>query len=135
MIRIAIAQLLALAIVACNAPGPAFRGAPVQRLAVNGSTFDIRFAGDKAQAMRMNTEAFPKRYETMAKAAVAIEMVSGCRVRRLDGDQSLAVASLSCTARSRPPAALAASYACAGLPVWNDATTETFQYDCTPVSG
>ena len=127
--------LLFLVLAACNTPGPEFRSAPVQRMSVNGSTFDIRHSGERAQAIRVNSESLPRKYETMAKAAVAIEMSSGCDVRRLDGEQSMAVAALACNAtprRPRPrPAAGQGSDTCLGLPVWNSSSADTFRHDCT----
>lgn len=80
----------------CNMPGPRFLGVPPVRITVGQSTFDVRVSGTRAQAIRLNRE-WALRPETVApRATVAIQKVSGCRVRRLDGDQVVIDAYLDC---------------------------------------
>lgn len=81
---------------ACNAPGPAFRGAESTRLTLGGATFDVRVKSTRAQAMRLNTQWAPRLSTVAPQGVAAIERVSGCRVRRLDGDAALMTAWLDC---------------------------------------
>ncbi|MEB8387927.1 hypothetical protein OO012_11855 [Rhodobacteraceae bacterium KMM 6894] len=88
--------VILLGVAACDTPGPGFgRVAPV-RLTVAGSTFDVRVDGTRAEANRLNTQWAP-RFNAMAPRGVAvIEKVSGCRVRKLAGDQARMTAWLDC---------------------------------------
>jgi len=81
---------------ACNTPGLKFRGIEPQRISVGKSTFDVRVDGTHAEIIRLNPEWSPRLAAVAPRMVAAIEAVSGCKVRRLDGDQALATASLNC---------------------------------------
>ncbi len=81
---------------ACNTPGPGFRGIEATRITVGGSTFDVRVAGTRAEAIRLNSEWAPRLDAVAPQGVAAIERVSGCRVRKLDGDAALMTARLDC---------------------------------------
>ncbi len=81
---------------ACNTPGPAFRGIEPTRITVGGSTFDVRVDDTRAEAIRLNTQWAPRLGAVAPQGVAAIERVSGCRVRRLDGDAALMTARLDC---------------------------------------
>ncbi|MDQ7070439.1 MAG: hypothetical protein Q9M48_06840 [Rhodobacterales bacterium] len=88
--------ITALALLGCNTPSRDFRGIEAVQITVAGSTFDIRVRGNRAEAIRINSEYAPRLSGIAPKAFVAIERVSGCKVRRLGGDQALIHASLKC---------------------------------------
>ncbi|QGX99437.1 hypothetical protein EI983_14650 [Roseovarius faecimaris] len=92
----------------CDTPPPEYRGIAGQRITVGQSTFDVRQDGDRALALRVNTEWAPRPEAVMPRALVAIEKSTGCRVKRMDGDQVLIEAKLDCGAgtAARDPAAL-----------------------------
>ncbi|WP_324751515.1 hypothetical protein [Roseovarius sp. Pro17] len=91
-----------LFVVACNTPGPAFRGVEPVRITVQGDTFDVRVDGLQAEAMRLNTRWAPRLDAVAPQGTAAIEQVSGCRVRKLDGDAALMTARLDCGQRLAP---------------------------------
>ncbi len=88
--------LVVLLLSACGGPSPAFRGVPPTRVTVDGSVFDVRVDGNRAEAVRRNSEYAPRMGPIGVKAAFAIEAVSNCKVTRIDGDQAMIVARLSC---------------------------------------
>jgi hypothetical protein len=94
--RIRLALVTCLALAACNTPSPGFRGLPATRVTVDGSTFDVRVKGEKAEAIRVNAEYAPRFGPIRDRAERAMAQVSGCEVKAIAGDQALAVASLSC---------------------------------------
>ena len=95
---------LVLCLSGCGTPGPEFRGVPATRMEVGGSTFDIRVKGRRAEAIRQNPEWAMRLSSVAPRAFYAIEAVSGCRVRRLTGDQAQMVAYLDCgQGAPRPP--------------------------------
>jgi len=94
MRKIAITALILLT--ACNTPGLKFRGIAPQRITVGKSTFDVRVDGTRAEANRLNSEWAPRLAAVAPRMIAAIEAVSGCKVRKLKGDQALATASLNC---------------------------------------
>ncbi|WP_299286625.1 hypothetical protein [uncultured Tateyamaria sp.] len=85
-----------LCLAACNTPGPHFRGLPATTVTVDGSTFDVRVNGRLAEALRTNMEYAPRFGPIKARAAKAMEMVSGCPVKEVRGDQALATGILKC---------------------------------------
>ncbi|WP_207768722.1 hypothetical protein [Pelagivirga sediminicola] len=91
-----------LLLAACNTPGPGFRGVEATRVTVKGVTFDVRVDGTRAEAMRRNGQWAPRLGAVAPQAVAAIERVSGCRVRRLDGDAALMTAWLDCGQRQAP---------------------------------
>lgn len=94
--RSAIRLVLLFLLAACNTPGPGFHGLAPTRVTVGQSVFDIRHDGTRAEAIRVNTEWAPRPAAVAPRAVAAIEAVSGCRVRKLDGDQSRMTARLDC---------------------------------------
>ncbi|WP_255009904.1 hypothetical protein [Roseovarius sp. M141] len=81
---------------ACNTPGPAFRGIEATRITIGRSTFDVRVDGARAEVIRLNTQWAPRLDSVAPQGVAAIERVSGCRVRRLEGDAALMTARLDC---------------------------------------
>jgi hypothetical protein len=81
---------------ACNTPTGPFRGLAPQRVTVDGSTFDVRVSGDLAEAIRVNAQYAPRMGPIDARAARAMAEVSGCRVKRVTGDQALLLGRLDC---------------------------------------
>lgn len=92
--RIVLALLTLLA--ACNTAGPHFRGLPATTVTVEGSTFDVRVNGNLAEALRTNMQYAPRFGPIRARAGKAMEMVSGCIVKEVRGDQALATGILDC---------------------------------------
>jgi hypothetical protein len=94
--------LLLLPLAACDSPDPRsdFAGLPPTRIDVGGSTFSVRVAGSKAQAVRTNFDlrAGIRGREILPRAGFAMERVSGCTVRpgSLKGDSAVAEARLDC---------------------------------------
>ncbi|WP_193555912.1 hypothetical protein [Marimonas lutisalis] len=86
---------------ACNTPHPRFAGIAPVRISVGQSAFDIRVKGREAEAIRLNAEWAPRPEAVAPRAVAAIEKVSGCTVRRLDGDQAQFFARLSCGREDR----------------------------------
>lgn len=77
-------------------PSPAFRGTVPVRVEVQGSVFDVRVRGNRAEAIRLNPQYAPRFGPIRGRAAFAMERVSGCQVVRLTGDQALAFGTLDC---------------------------------------
>ena len=103
--------IVILALVGCDTPGPEFEGIAPTRIAIGPSWFDVRVRGARAEAIRLNTD-FATRFDEVAPRGVwAIEKVSGCRVRRLEGDAAVMQAWLDCGGRL-PPLPQERSYEC-----------------------
>lgn len=79
--------LSVLAIAACGTPSPEFSGVAPVRVKLGASVFDIRVAGRRAEAIRLNQRPAMRLASVGVPAVLAIERVSGCRVDRLRGDQ------------------------------------------------
>lgn len=122
---------------ACNAPGPHFRGLPATTVTVDGSTFDVRVRGRLAEALRTNMEYAPRFGPIRVRAARAMEIVSGCKVKEVRGDQALATGILDCGKdgspidRSLPQDELS----CHTLDSYVSPATEelVLAVDCTPI--
>lgn len=80
----------------CNTAGPHFRGLPATTVTIDGSTFDVRVNGKLAEAIRTNMQYAPRFGPIKARAAKAMEMVSGCEVKEVRGDQAQATGILKC---------------------------------------
>ena len=65
-------------------------------LTVEGSNFDVRVNGTRAEAIRTNMQYASRMGPMGDRAYVAIEKVSGCIVKRFVGDQAVIVAELDC---------------------------------------
>ena len=82
----------------CAAPVDEFRGVPGARASVDGSEFMIYRKGDQAQSVRTNVQYAPRIGPLAGRAAVAMQQVTGCRVKYLAGDAAILVGELSCPA-------------------------------------
>lgn len=87
-----------LALLACNTPGLDFVGAPPTRLSVSGATYDVRLAGNRAEAIRLNPTYAPRLGAFEFTARAAMEIVSGCTVIKIKGDAAQLVGTLDCKA-------------------------------------
>ncbi|MGB5557879.1 MAG: hypothetical protein WBN04_07690 [Paracoccaceae bacterium] len=89
--------LLALA----GCASPAFLGQPAKEVDVAGSVFRVymRSGTEQVEAHRISVEPLPGRALTLAKAARAIEIATGCVIRNgsLEGDQAIVSAEVGCT--------------------------------------
>lgn len=94
--------IMFVALMGCNTPGPAFRDTAATRITIGESRFDVRVKGTRAQAIRLNPESAPRLAAVAPRGVAAIEKVSGCRVRRLDGDAAVMQAWLDCGGRLTP---------------------------------
>jgi len=92
--------ILVLMLAGCNSPSTSFRGVPAARIAVDGSVFDVRVRGTLAEAIRINPQYAPRFGPIRARAGLAMELVSGCPVTRVLGDQAQATGKLACP---KPP--------------------------------
>ena len=75
---------------------------PATRITIDHSTFDVRVDGTRAEAIRLNSEYAPRLAAVAPRGVYAIEKVSGCRVRKLEGDAALMQAWLDCGGRLAP---------------------------------
>jgi hypothetical protein len=98
--RIVLVVLIFLA--ACNTPGPRFRGLAATTVTIEGSTFDVRVNGRLAEALRTNSDYAPRFGPIRDRAKQAMELVSGCVVKEVRGDQALATGILDCGAGGPP---------------------------------
>lgn len=87
---------LLLILAACDGGSPHFMGIEPTRVEVEGSVFAVRVKGDLAEAVRINTQYAPRMGPIGARAARAMEQVSGCAVREVRGDQALILGILDC---------------------------------------
>ncbi len=132
----AVLLCLLLFCVACTAPSPHFRGVPATRITVAGSVFDVRVREDLAEAVRVNAQYAPRFGPIRARAAFAMERVSGCRVTEMRGDQALALGVLACDGRpaswQRPVPPV--SYDCMQVSSWMNRTLDVTYADfqCDP---
>lgn len=128
--------LLVVLLSACNTPGTHFRGVPATRVTVEGSVFDVRVRGALAEAVRINPQYAPRLGPIRARAAFAMEKVSGCGVIELRGDQSLQTGLLRC--KDRPAVWVVpvgqVSYSCLDIDQWVDerAGVVYTEFDCDP---
>ncbi|MDX5402795.1 MAG: hypothetical protein LPK02_11425 [Rhodobacterales bacterium] len=81
---------------ACDGGSPHFMGIEPTRVTVDGSTFAVRVKGEQAEAVRINAQYAPRMGPIGARAARAMEQVSGCTVREIRGDQALILGILDC---------------------------------------
>ena len=123
-----IAPVLLALLAGCSSPSPAFKGVAPVRVTVGPTTFDVRVAGQHAQAIRLSREWAPRTLSVAPRAAAAIAAASGCDVPRLWGDQAMLEAALVCTARSRAARGLPRAHDCRAVPTrrrWTEVA-------CTP---
>jgi hypothetical protein len=115
-------------VAACSHPSPAFYGVAPVRVSVGQSTFDVRIAGQHAQAIRLSREWAPRTITVAPRAAAAIAAASGCAVPRLWGDQALIEAALVCGPDAAARRAVPRTYACRVVPTRRRWT----ELACTP---
>ena len=77
-------------------PSIEFLGFDSAKLTVEESTFDVRVKGTVAEAIRTNLQYAPGMGQMGGRASVAIEQVSGCKVKRFGGNQAVIFAELDC---------------------------------------
>ena len=77
-------------------PSIEFLGFGSATVTVEGSTFDVRVKGTVAKAIRTNLQYAPGTGQMGGRASVAIEQISGCKVKRFGGDQAVIFAELDC---------------------------------------
>lgn len=89
---------LAASLAACASPSPQMMRAQKHEAEVGGSRFTIWQKGEMVEIYRTSPEMLPRLSEVMAKAAVAVEQLTGCPVREgsLVGDAALMKATLAC---------------------------------------
>ncbi|MEM6740377.1 MAG: hypothetical protein AAF646_09680 [Pseudomonadota bacterium] len=94
--------LLLLFLAACDSPHPLsdFAGVPPTQVDVSGSTYSVRIAGSRAQAIRRNVDfgAALRPADYVARSGLAMEQASGCRIvaGSLTGDAAMSEARLAC---------------------------------------
>ena len=96
ILSLSVLGILLFVLPSCNTAGPHFRGLPATTVTVDGSTFDVRVNGRLAEAIRTNVEYAPRFGPIKARAKRAMEMVSGCAVKEVRGDQAQATGILKC---------------------------------------
>lgn len=103
--------LVILMLAACDMAGRDFRGLPVTRVDLGGMQFAVRTNGTKAEAIRLNRMLRPRMDLVGPLAGLAIEQVSGCRVRQISGDVAVVTARLQC-AKGAAPTRGSSAYKC-----------------------
>lgn len=94
--------LVIFMLAACDMAGQDFRGQPVTRVDLGGMQFAVRTNGTTAEAIRLNRMLRPRMDQVGTLAGLAIEQVSGCRVRQISGDVAVVTARLHCTQGAVP---------------------------------
>lgn len=95
--------LAILALTACNTPSLDFAGQPATQVTVAGSTFAIRVADRRAEAIRLTPGYAPRLGPIGARAAFAMEQVSGCKVTKIKGDAAVVYGTLRCSGETAAP--------------------------------
>lgn len=119
----------------CNAPSPAFRDVPMRQVTVQGSVFHVRIKGAEWEAIRVNAQYAPRLGPIGAKAAFAMEQVSGCTVTKVKGDAAVVHGTLDCgelASRAGPELRSGVALICYGVDsAISPATGELItDYDC-----
>lgn len=94
--RPCLAGVLFVLLTGCADPHPHFREASLTRVTVEGSVFEVRLRGNLAEALRISPEYAPRLGPLRHRAARAMEIVSGCQVEGVLGDQALMIGILNC---------------------------------------
>lgn len=102
----------------CDTTGPGFRGIAATRITVGGDTFDVRVNGTRAEAIRLNSRWAPRLASVAPQGVAAIERVTDCRVRKLDGDAAVMTARLDC-GQPLAPLPRGTIYDCDVYSVWD----------------
>ncbi len=90
-----------LLVAACGSPSPQFMSAEtsVKKITVEGSTFSIHRRENWVEVYRTSFEALPRIPVILARAEIAIEQATGCKVVEgsLSGDQAIQRAEIDCS--------------------------------------
>lgn len=126
-----------LALGACTVPKGYFANAPATRITVDNSVFDVRRRGELAEAVRVNPEYAPRFGPIRARAGKAIEIISGCQVREVLGDQAVATGLLDCDGTGRAlrlPRSIG-EYDCIEVDQWSSRGfgMEYTEFECTAI--
>mgnify|MGYP003142270538 CR=1 FL=1 len=76
--RLLLIIAVVIGLAACTVPSRDFRGIPAQRITVEGSVFDVRIRGERAEAVRVNTQYAPRFGPIRGRAGIG-ERVRGER--------------------------------------------------------
>lgn len=131
-------MILGFILAACGGPTPHFRNAPATRVAVDGSTFDVRVRGNLAEAVRVNSQYAPRLGPIGDRAAYAMAQVSGCRVAGVLGDQAVTTGVLDCDRPDGAPVIWLpigyANYSCIEVSHWvNEGPGPNYlEFECDP---
>ncbi len=129
-----LAFLAPLWLAACNTPGLDFAGQPATQVTVAGSTFAIRIADRRAEAIRLNPGYAPRLGPIGARAAFAMEQVSGCKVTKIKGDAAVVYGTLRCSGEAAPLQGVLprGTLECYGIDSYESAATGELitNYDC-----
>lgn len=87
---------IVLILAGCDSPSLAFQDVPARSVTIEDSTFSVRVKDDRAEAMRVSREWLPRESVVMQRASRAIANVSGCDIKKMDGDQAIIRARLNC---------------------------------------
>ena len=115
----------------CDTPSRAYNSVPLSRVSVDGSVFEIRTNENRAEAIRVNAEWAPSLKSIEPRAVAAIEQASGCKVKRLRGDQAMMIADLKCKGASLPPAPVRLKCSLDGPPLKGLGGEHTYDISCT----
>lgn len=91
--------LLVPVLTACSSAQGYFAGAAPSTVHVGGAVFEVRQRGNLAEAIRINPQYAPRLGPLRAQAAEAMELVSGCAVKAILGDQAVMTGILICEDR------------------------------------
>ena len=125
--------LVILMLAACDMAGRDFRGLPATRVDLGGMQFAVRTNGTTAEAIRLNRMLRPRMAQVGTLAGLAIEQVSGCRVRQISGDVAVVTARLHC-AQGAVPTGGSSAYKCMlqGLDALDGFAAEVLTCDLDP---
>ena len=79
-----------------------FRDAPVTRVHVEHTLFEVRQRGRLAEAIRLNAQFAPHLKSVAAHAETAMRAATGCEVRELRGDAAQVLGILACAPDAQP---------------------------------
>jgi hypothetical protein len=82
---------------ACDSPSLSMAGANSEQVQVGGMTFGVHYRGTEAEVLRLNRDWRPSFAEVSANARIAVQQVTGCRVRDITGDPAILKATLDCS--------------------------------------
>lgn len=128
-----VCSILVVLLAACGGPSGHFRDAEVTRIAVEGSTFDVRVRGNLAESIRINSQYAPRLGPIRERAATAMAQVSGCQVTGVLGDQVVQIGQLSCGDAVVPDWRTSPQYECLEVPSGVKRTDgeEYLDFDCS----